>query len=424
MSKISEPDDLLGDVPPNLSGPGGAAPLRRVVVSAVNLSEGGPLTVLRACLASARKMLPDTEIIALVHQAHLIDCPGVTLLPFPAAKQSWLNRIKVEYFTFRRLAADLKPDFWLSLHDTSPRLNGVRQAVYCHNPAPFSKPTIRDIYFEPQLLAYRLLYPSIYRFNITANSHVVVQQEWLRRLFSRKFRAPGVIVAHPDTKGGGRSETESKAVPRRAGGKFIVLYPSLPRAFKNLETVAAAAEFVERQSPGSLELRLTISGNENRYARHIAKRFANSPAIRLIGVQSQEQMKSEYAACDLVVFPSRLETWGLPITEAKMWHKPLLVADLPYAHETVGDYDKVRFAGAHDRDAWQRGFLDALSGKQFGPHTRPANHGPLVQGWDALWQLFISQPSGGMGPNGPAQDHAVATTTSLPSPHQELASTS
>ena len=44
-----------------------------------------------------------------------------------------------------------------------------------------------------------------------------------------------------------------------------------------------------------------------------------------------------------MIFPSKLETWGLPITEYKLFNKPIIAADLPYAHETIGDYKKVIF---------------------------------------------------------------------------------
>ncbi len=44
-----------------------------------------------------------------------------------------------------------------------------------------------------------------------------------------------------------------------------------------------------------------------------------------------------------MVFPSKLETWGLPLSEAKAFQKPILSANLPYAKETVGDYEAVSF---------------------------------------------------------------------------------
>ena len=46
---------------------------------------------------------------------------------------------------------------------------------------------------------------------------------------------------------------------------------------------------------------------------------------------------------DCLIFPSKLETWGLPITEAKGYEKRMFLPNLPYAKETIGNYDLVRF---------------------------------------------------------------------------------
>ena len=46
---------------------------------------------------------------------------------------------------------------------------------------------------------------------------------------------------------------------------------------------------------------------------------------------------------DCLLFPSKVETWGLPISEAKAYKKPMLLADLPYAKETCGVYEEVSF---------------------------------------------------------------------------------
>ena len=39
----------------------------------------------------------------------------------------------------------------------------------------------------------------------------------------------------------------------------------------------------------------------------------------------------------------KIETWGLPISEAKAYNKPMFLANLPYAKEACGDYEKVTF---------------------------------------------------------------------------------
>ena len=80
----------------------------RIVVSAVNFTEGGPLTVLRECLASAVAVLPaEWEIVALVHRADLVNAPRVRMISIPSSKKSWFHRLYWEWFGFRRISREL-----------------------------------------------------------------------------------------------------------------------------------------------------------------------------------------------------------------------------------------------------------------------------------------------------------------------------
>ena len=63
-----------------------------------------------------------------------------------------------------------------------------------------------------------------------------------------------------------------------------------------------------------------------------------------------------------MIFPSKLETWGLPISNSN-YNKPILAADLPYAHETIGNYDKVNFFNPDDVNKLANYIEDYLDGK-------------------------------------------------------------
>lgn len=104
-------------------------------------------------------------------------------------------------------------------------------------------------------------------------------------------------------------------------------------------------------SPTSFEVRLTLDGSENRYARWLLRKFGELAQVRFIGRQTKKEMASQYCDASAVVFLSKLETWGLPITEGKAQRRPLLVADLPYARVTVGTYDLVSFFPAESPEA-------------------------------------------------------------------------
>ena len=168
-----------------------------------------------------------------------------------------------------------------------------------------------------------------------------------------------------------------------------MLYPALPRVFKNIEVLCEAMKRLPSAAKGAAELRLTLSGTENAYARNLHQRFSSVCGVRFIGKQTRQQMAEAYRACDVVVFPSRLETWGLPITEAKALNKPLLVADLPYAHETVGDCAAVSFLPATDPQAWSNVIEQIVCAQHtFGSQTRTAPEAPFAADWPQLWRLL------------------------------------
>jgi len=304
---------------------------------------------------------------------------------FPRAKRSWLKRLCLEFWGFQALSRELNADVWLSLHDITPRVMARRQAVYCHNPAPFYRAGLREAFWEPRFFMFTLFYRYLYRLNIHANDWVIVQQDWIRQAFHRLYRVRNVVVARPV------GVPPAMTGKPRGVTKKVFLYPALPRVFKNFETLCEATRIVRSNTDASFELRLTLSGKESRFAAHLHRRYGQEAAIQWIGRQTPEEMAAQYTEASAVVFPSKLETWGLPITEAKVLEKPLLLADMPYAHETVGDYGQVWFFDPESPEALAKLMLahldDTLTPR---PHHSPPVAPPLVEDWDALVQFLVA----------------------------------
>ncbi len=356
----------------------------RIVVSAVNFTEGGPLTVLRECLASAVAVLPaEWEIVALVHRADLVNEPRVRMVSIPSSKKSWFHRLYWEWFGFRRISRELKPTLWLSLHDITPRVLASRQAVYCHNPSPFYRISLCEALLEPTFLMFNQFYVFLYRIFIRRNYYVIVQQDWLRNEFIRRMGQVPVVVAHASMR------TDELASIQTSGSTFVFIYPALPRVFKNIETLCKATQILVSRGISGFEVRLTLDGTENRYARWLRKRFGGVAEVRFVGRQNKDEMAVHYGESSAVVFPSKLETWGLPITEAKAQRLPLLVAHLPYARETVGAYDLVSFFPAESAEALAD-LMQSMVEQTWQPtgnqHSDPA--APFAPDWATLWGIL------------------------------------
>jgi len=364
---------------------------KRAVVSAINLVDGGTFKILLDCLSAAETALgPEWEVVALVHKKNLISGSYVRCIEFPYVKLSWLSRLYVEWIVFNKLSKELKPDLWFSLHDITPRIEAKRQALYAQNPAPFYRISLREAWIEPRFALFTALYRYLYGAFIHRNNFVVVQQCWLRDAFLKLFGKLNVIVAHPIIE----QSCRETALPILTEQKKIVfLYPAFARVFKNFEVLCAAV----RALPSAvtlaelIEVRLTIDGTESRYARTLIRQYGETPGLNFIGQQSREAIDKHYAECDVLVFPSKLETWGLPISEAKALGKPLLVADMPYARETVGNYNKVLFIDPNDPEKWTNKFMDILNGRiHYAGNTFQAPDHPYASNWNELWQLLTN----------------------------------
>lgn len=66
-------------------------------------------------------------------------------------------------------------------------------------------------------------------------------------------------------------------------------------------------------------------------------RLMHEGRLRFSGVQTREALESSYRACDLVLMPSRYESFGLVAIEAMAAGKPVIALDSSGVREVVED---------------------------------------------------------------------------------------
>lgn len=315
---------------------------KTIVISGINMVEGGIFTILHNCLQrlAGYSREKDIKIYALVHDASVFQfdhASSITFIEFPKSKKNWLNRLYYEYVYFKKLSRQLQADVWFSLHDVTPNVSCKSQFVYCHNPSIFYKPSVKDWFREYKYGVFHLFYKSLYQKNITRNKAVFVQQHWIKDAFRQLFSIDNVYVANPET------VKEEMIAAVALDPNFIhFFYPGFARIFKNFELIGEALKLLSEAVRSKIRIHLTLSENDNAYARHITTSYPFDELV-YTGKLSRAEVFGYYEKMDCLLFPSKIETWGLPITEAKSFGKPVLLADLPYAKESVGTYDGVSF---------------------------------------------------------------------------------
>lgn len=363
-----------------------------IIVSGINFFEGGPLTIMTEALEVLNTHFTSQfKIIALVHAKNLYKAENIEFIEFSKSRKSWFYRLYYEYFYFRKLSKKLQPTYWISMHDITPNVICKDQFVYCHNPAPFFKPSATDVKYGFTTFLFSLFYKFLYKKNIKKNKSVIVQQNWLRKEFLNTFNIKNVIVAHPKT-----TEKKRFSVIKKFKNDNVVrlFYPSFPRSFKNFEVICKAYKKLPLAVQKKLEIYLTIDSSMNRYAKAIVHKYSEYNGLKFIGLQSREEVYEYYNSVDGLVFPSRLETWGLPISEFKQFNKPIIVADLPYAYETIGTYEKAVFFEPNNSNDLSLIFEKlTLSSLEFKKIKVKKIEQPFVTGWLNLFNLILNVKS-------------------------------
>lgn len=350
------------------------------------------MSILKECLFELNNpSYEEYDIKFLVHDRSLLSQDvkkNITFIEFPLSRKSYFFRFYYEYFKFRQLSKAWDVYLWLSLHDISPFVISKKQAVYCHNPSVFRTVSLKDVYLQPTLFLFTIFYKFIYKFNIKSNKYIILQSSWMRDAFSDLFSISkkSIIVAKP---------TSTIHYPNGSNDVFrdkqsVFFYPAFPRSFKNFEIIGEACKILQGENITNFKVYLTLDGSENKYSKLIYKKYKDISNIYFLGLLSHDEVFDFYKKCDVLIFPSTLETWGLPISEFKAFNKPILLVDLPYAYETLGYYQKVNFFDANSpkilAELMRKHIYDNINFDGNKDHNILP---PFASNWKELFQILL-----------------------------------
>lgn len=117
--------------------------------------------------------------------------------------------------------------------------------------------------------------------------------------------------------------------------KQYFLYPATFSTHKNFDVLIRVAKLIKEEN---LPFLIVLTIDECVATNFIAKMKINKlDCIFNVGKIAREYMPSLYQHCDVLLFPTLLETYGLPYIEAMAFEKPILTSDLDFAHAICDD---------------------------------------------------------------------------------------
>lgn len=310
----------------------------RIMVFDVPAESGGALSVLNVFYDKYKADL-NNEYIFIVSKPDIQETNNIKVLRFPWIKYSWIHRLFFDHFVAPKLIKKFKVDEVLSLQNIVIPHTQIPQNLYIHNALPLAE--YRFSIFDDKLLwlYQNILSRSIFK-SIKKANRVIVQTKWMKKALINKLNIDSkkIKIFPPQVD----IEVKKRFVENRESLSTF-FYPASGMIFKNHKIIIDACINLKEQGINDYSVIFTLKGDENEHISQLGKKVKEHELpIQFIGSLSRETV-FDYYSRSVLVFPSYIETVGLPLIEARMHGAPILVSDCIYSHEILDSYAKAFF---------------------------------------------------------------------------------
>lgn len=354
--------------------------MKTIVVNATALDTSGALTILRQFI-EAIPIDKDVEYIIFTspiaelytdnHHVHLVPIKGVKSLVRrflwdALGLCNWLRK------------KNIVPAASISLQNTNFRTGyKIPNYIYYHQSIPFFKHRWSPFKTqERHLWFYKNIYPFFVKVFLNDRTQVFVQLKFIKDGFVKrnKINPDKIHIVRPQMNITHR-QVEDIHNLNLDFEKMNLFYPATPFFYKNHQILCEALSLLDYDV---FVLYFTCKKNQLNY---------NIPQnIHFWGNVTFEKVLDMYGACDGVLFPSYIETFGLPLIEAASAGCAIIAADLPYAREVLKGYAGVSFVPYDKPEKWAEAISNLKKGNRYPPLKLSDN-----SSWKYLFEILTNR---------------------------------
>lgn len=212
---------------------------------------------------------------------------------------------------------------------------------------------------------------------VPSRSMVEPVEKFRRRYRIGDRRCEVILHGRPDWQG---------PPARPLGSPMRLLFPSSALWHKNFPLLAG---LLERAVAAGHDVRLTITGSPDQVVdgKRLAEWFGdNRDRVGFVGFVQRSELPALYEGHDVLLFPSLIEAFGLPLVEAMVMNMPIVASDLDWAREVCGP--AALYRDPSDPEGW----VDALGEiRATGQRANPVGVERSTQfDWDQAAQRYAA----------------------------------
>lgn len=294
-------------------------------------SEGGAMSVLKEFYQEILDSNDDNEWIFLLGDYYIENTPNIKVYSFPKIKKNWFQRLYFDFFYGRKIVNNFNPDMYVSLQNSATLGIHCKQLVYLHQPLPYQNEKNFSFFKkkETKFAIYQKIIGKLYDLLFRlSNCQIIVQTEWMKNAVKRRVKNKVVKIQI-------QIPVSDVLTSKNNRNNFHFFYPASSILYKNHLLLKNAIKEIPEQ-----EFRLFITLEENDFD------YEDSRVIYL-GKIDREDVLKKYRETTLV-FPSFIETFGLPLLEARSLKGRILAGNTEFAKEILKGYDNVNFFNMYD----------------------------------------------------------------------------
>lgn len=330
--------------------------MKIIVVNNPAAKSGGALTILKDFFEKIKSLKCSNKFYVFVSLEELkkYETENLKILVIP--KQGLRNRVVWDNYGLKKYLKinNISPNLFISIQNTGVSLDKkIPQLIYYHQPLSIVDLKWNLLDKKQRLFwMYKNIYPFFIRQYLKRVKKVIVQTEWVKEIFSKKFNysLENIVLMRPELKP--INVEMINVIPRE---KIRIFYPATPIIYKNHKIIIEALEELKKEFPNledNVECIFTFSENDDINLFKLIKEKKLENIIKLIGEIPYAKVLEYYKSSNLMVFPSYLETFGLPLLEAQIFGLKILAVDLSYSREVIGEYSNVKFIKKDNLKKW------------------------------------------------------------------------